>query len=62
INNDSDISFREIAKNSDVSKSSILNILHSHNFHSFHVSLHQELHGSNIYNHVIMFCQWILQK
>jgi len=36
----------------------ILRILAKYKFHSYHICLHQELHGTDFVNHVT-FCQWI---
>ena len=36
-------------------------MLHINEFHPFHISLHQELHGNDFQNRV-QFCEWALQK
>ncbi|KAJ8914489.1 hypothetical protein NQ315_002761 [Exocentrus adspersus] len=54
-------SSRRIARDSGISKTSILRILQRHKFHPYHISLHQELHGDDFENRVI-FCQWARDK
>ncbi|KOC64113.1 hypothetical protein WH47_01681 [Habropoda laboriosa] len=44
------VSSRQLTRESGVSQSSIVHILHSHKFHPYHISLHQEFHGRNFEN------------
>ncbi|KYN04951.1 hypothetical protein ALC62_04167 [Cyphomyrmex costatus] len=55
------ISTRQLERESDISRRSVLRILHSNKFHPFHISLHQELHGNDFQN-CIQFCEWALQR
>ena len=55
------VSSRQIERESGVSKRSVLRILHRHKFHPYHLSLHQELHGTDFVNRV-RFCEWAQQQ
>lgn len=48
---------RELARNAGVSKTSVLRILRSCKFHSYHISLHQELYGQD-FDRRLEFCNW----
>lgn len=54
-------STREIARDSGLSLGSVWNILQRHNYHPYHVSLHQELHGVDFQNR-LTFCQWAREQ
>uniref|UniRef100_A0A8D8XFP3 Transposase n=1 Tax=Cacopsylla melanoneura TaxID=428564 RepID=A0A8D8XFP3_9HEMI len=54
------LSTRQMARESGLSRSSIMKMLHQDKFHPYHVSLHQELHGDDFRNR-IDFCQRMLQ-
>ena len=48
-------------KKSGISQRSVLRILHQHKFHSYRMSLHQYLYGSDFLKR-INFCYWICRK
>ena len=54
------VSSREIARDAGMSQRSVLRILHTHKFHPYHISLHQELHGNDFVDRV-RFCTWMLR-
>lgn len=58
---DPHISTRQIEQDSGISRNSIHRILQRNKFHPYHVSLHQELHGTDFDNRV-RFCQWFLHQ
>lgn len=49
---------RELAHASGMCQKSVLTILKKHNFHPYHLSLHQELYGLDFQNR-ITFCNWL---
>ena len=51
-------SCRQMEKQSGISQRSVLRILHQHKFHSYRISLHQDLYG-NDYLKRVNFCNWI---
>lgn len=55
------VSSRQIARETRLSKTSILRIFKKHKYHPYHVSLHQELHGDDFRNRV-EFCRWALHQ
>lgn len=54
-------STRELERQSGISRRSILRILHTHKFHPYHMSLHQEL-SENDFQNRLEFCQWGLRQ
>jgi len=54
-------SSRRIAADSGVSRSTVLRILHSNRYHSYHISLHQELTEQD-FERRLEFCNWLLPK
>ncbi|KZC05012.1 hypothetical protein WN55_04832 [Dufourea novaeangliae] len=50
------ISSRQIEREPSISRS-VFRILHRHEFHPYHVSLHQKLQGNDFMNR-IEFCRW----
>lgn len=55
------VSTREIAGQSGISRTSIGRILKQQKFHPYHISMHQDLHGTDFGNRV-QFCEWAQQK
>lgn len=55
------VSSRNIARESGISQTSVMRILHRQKFHPYHVSLHQELHGNDFARRV-QFCEWAHQQ
>lgn len=55
------VSTRDIARDSGISQSSVVQILKLQKFHPYHIHLHQELHGNDFQNR-ITFCRWALQR
>lgn len=49
---------RELARDSGMCQKSVLTILRKHNFHPYHITLHQELYGQDFQNR-ITFCNWL---
>ena len=54
-------SSRQMEKKSGISQRSILRILHQLKFHSYRMSLHQDLYGNDFLKPV-NFCNWIRRK
>ena len=52
---------RQVARESGITRRSVLRILHQHKFHPYHISLHQNLYG-NDFNNRVNFCNWSRQK
>lgn len=52
---------RQISRESGVSVGTVINILHKHKFHPYHMSLHQDLRGNDFMNRV-HFCNWVQRK
>ncbi|KAK2578394.1 hypothetical protein KPH14_012645 [Odynerus spinipes] len=61
VNENPNTSTRQIARGSGISQSSVVRKLQAEKFHPFHLSLHQELHGTDFENRV-NFCQWGLRQ
>lgn len=57
VENDPKISSRKISQETGISRGSVLNILHKHKFHPYHISLNQELYGEDFLNRRT-FCTW----
>lgn len=55
------LSTRQLHRLTGISRQSILKILHRHKYHPFHISLHQELHG-NDFRLRVEFCEWAVQQ
>ncbi|CAK9801642.1 hypothetical protein ANTPLA_LOCUS2883 [Anthophora plagiata] len=55
------VSTRQLERVTNISKTSIIRILHEQKFHPYHVSLHQDLHGRDFENRLNL-CQWGLQQ
>ncbi|CAK9814796.1 hypothetical protein ANTQUA_LOCUS8218 [Anthophora quadrimaculata] len=55
------ISPRQIERESGIGRRSVLRILARHIFYPYHISVHQNLHGTDFMNRVL-FCQWALHK
>ncbi|KZC12711.1 hypothetical protein WN55_04805 [Dufourea novaeangliae] len=51
----------EVVTVSTISRSSVLRILVRHKFHPYHITLYEELYGTDFMNRVA-FCQWALNK
>lgn len=58
---DPNISVREISRDTDISKSSVNRIIKKNKYHPYHLALHQELHGDDFQNRV-RFCQIMQEK
>lgn len=56
-----EVSCRELEARLDISKSSVNRTIKIHKYHPYHMSLHQELHGDDFYRRV-NFCQTILNR
>ena len=54
-------SCRQMEKKSGISQRSVLRILHEHKFHSYRMSLYQDLYDNDFLNRV-NFCNWIRRK
>ena len=52
-------SSRKMRKKGGISQRSVLRILHQHKFHSYRMSLHQDLYGNDFLKRV-NFCNWML--
>lgn len=52
---------RQIEREANVSKRSVLHILHRYKFHPYHLSFYQALHGMDFVNR-FRFCQWALHQ
>lgn len=50
-------SSREISHQSGIAHTNIWKILKRHKYHSYHISMHQELHGDD-FNNRMVFCNW----
>jgi hypothetical protein len=61
VENNPHIGSREISSQIGISKSSVLRILKKHEYHPYHLELHQELHGEDFANRVA-FCEWTEEK
>jgi hypothetical protein len=61
VENNPHIGSREISSQIGISKSSVLRILKKHQYHPYHLELHQELHGEDFANRVA-FCEWAEEK
>jgi hypothetical protein len=57
VENNPHIGNRDISSRTGISKSSVLRILKKHEYHPYHLELHQELHGEDFANRVT-FCEW----
>ncbi|KZC13208.1 hypothetical protein WN55_05885 [Dufourea novaeangliae] len=55
------ISTRQIERESAIGRRRVLRILARHKFHTYHITLHQELYATDFMNRVA-FCQRALQK
>ncbi|KAF2895621.1 hypothetical protein ILUMI_10556, partial [Ignelater luminosus] len=55
------VGFREVFRNSGISRTSVWRILKNHKFYRYHISIHQELHGDDFNNRVV-FCNWALTQ
>lgn len=55
------VSCRELERLVGIPRTSVMRILHRHNYHPYHVSLHQGLHGNDV-NIRLEYCQWVLQQ
>jgi hypothetical protein len=55
------VSIRQLHADSGISVGSINKILHRHKYHPYHISLHQELHGDDFHNRIV-FCEWALHQ
>lgn len=53
-------STRAIAQETNISRASVMRILHTHRFHPYHLHLHHELHGHD-FDARVAFCRWALQ-
>ncbi|KZC06777.1 hypothetical protein WN55_07550 [Dufourea novaeangliae] len=51
------VSSRKITRESGVSQRSVIRVLRRHKYHPYHISLHQELTGTDFMNR-IEFCRW----
>lgn len=54
-------SHRIIARELDISKASVGRILKSHNYHPYHIQMHQNLYGTD-FEQRLQFCLWFLEK
>jgi hypothetical protein len=63
VENNPHIGSREISSQTGISKSSVLRIKKKkkHEYHPYHLELHQELHGEDLANRVA-FCEWAEKK
>lgn len=55
------ISSRSISRNTGISRRSVLRILKRNKFHTYHISLHQQLSNTDFQNRVT-FCRWAQRK
>lgn len=58
---DPNISTRRLERDSGVSQSSVCRVFKDHNFHPYHIHMHQELNESDFQSRVI-FCNWLINK
>lgn len=61
VTHDPHVSTRQLSRDSGMSLSSVWKVLKRNNYHPYHISLHQELHGNDFENRVT-FCQWAVQQ
>lgn len=61
INYNPRVSIREISHQLGISHTSVWKILKRHNYHPYHFSMHQELHGDD-FNNRMVFCNWALTQ
>lgn len=61
VNANSRTSTRQIARENAITRASVTRILHFHKLHSYHMSLHQVLHGRDFENRE-NFCLWCLKR
>jgi hypothetical protein len=62
VENNPHIDSREISSQTGISKSSVLRIKKKkHEYHLYHLELHQDLHGEDFANRVA-FCEWAEEK
>lgn len=54
-------STRKIARDTDISQSSVSRIIRKHKYHPYHIQLHQNLYGDD-FQHRIDFCLWALDR
>ncbi|KOC60702.1 hypothetical protein WH47_07445, partial [Habropoda laboriosa] len=55
------ISPRQIAHQCNISKSSVLRILHYNKFHPYHLNIHQQISNTDFANRT-EFCRWAQRK
>ena len=54
-------SIRQIARGAGIGQRTVTRILHSKSFHSYHLSVHQELHRRHFEKRK-QFCEWFLRQ
>ena len=54
-------SSKQMEKTSGICQRSVIKVLHQHKFHSYRMSLHQDLYGNDFLKRV-NFCNWIRRK